>query len=892
VTQSPASTTRVDNPFPGLRPFEEKDQFLFFGRESQVDTMVDKLAATRFLAVVGGSGSGKSSLVNCGLKPALRRGLMSSAGSTWRMAYMRPGNDPIKALSQALVQSDRPGDPADPDRLFRQATVIDTPVRDIVEATLYASKHGLVDSLDLAHLGPRANLLIIADQFEELFRYRNLQASSGGVQSTEEKSVAFVNLLLEAANAGKRVYVVMTMRSDFLGDCSQFFGLPEAINRGQYLVPRMSRDERRSAIEGPVKVAGGKISPVLLTRLVNDVGDNPDQLSILQHALNRTWDYWRKQGGVGPLDLPHYNEIGTMSEALDRHAEQAYGELRDDQKPICKKVFQAITDKGTDARGIRRPTRADTLCAIVGLQDGSGGRDDLTAGLSALTSVISVFRDPDRSFVVPPISKAVTPETVIDISHESLMRVWNRLKAWVEEEAESASQYQRLAQNATLHAKRAAGLMTDPELSLTLDWQQKHQPREAWGKRYRPGFADAMAFLEESRKARDAAVTAERERQRRELQRARIVAAVLGTAFLLAVGFGGYALYEQRRASVEQAARLQSDKLAEAQQKLAEEQERARKQAEDLNGKLTLALDDAQKARVAAEEADARAEHERQIAETMAHKFLEANTEARLADNWQIEKQEQLQQDQDEHKDPSVIARDQKELDASASKALELKLDAAAKAADAAAYAVGAHLIGPSQISNSDLFQDAELTGCSGCPKPLQGKAIVVPVSQCNEVQPFTRNPNDMFRGADASSCRATVFEDGQQVGFEHFVEWKTREPVTIASVGLFAAHDWIRYRRSFGVFKLYVKKQGQWSLLKEYSPALMYGESCGSQSCFPPPAAQYHAGTVLAACINFPLTIGQEYRAVFVQSVSSVERFSGPRVLQLDGYSKPNCEK
>jgi hypothetical protein len=872
VTQATAAGTRLANPFPGLRPFRDEEEHLFFGRESQIDTIVDMLARSRFLAVVGTSGSGKSSLVNCGLKPGLRRGLMASAGTSWRMAQFQPGGNPIKAMARSLSQ---------PGGLFHSQDFEGLSVEEIVEATLRMSKLGLVDIYGQASLEERPSLLLIVDQFEELFRYHDLQTVSGEPQSGEGKSVAFVNLLLEASSSEYPIYVVITMRSDFLGDCAQFPGLPEAINRGQYLVPRMSRDERRSAIAGPVAVAGGEISPVLLTRLVNDVGDNPDQLSILQHALNRTWAEWQSRGGQGPMDLSHYEAIGTMSHALDQHAEKAFAELRHErQKTICEKVFQALTDKGTDARGIRRPTSAVTLCAIT------------ETTLGELTPVLDVFRKPSRSFVMPPAGEPIAPETILDISHESLMRIWVRLKYWVEQESDSAAQYQRLVQNMALHAKGAAGLMTDPELSLMLEWQQNWQPNAAWAERYRPGFDSAIAFLEDSRKARDAALDAGKERQKRELRRARLIAAVLGTAFLLAVGFGGYALYEQRRAATEQAARLQSDRLREAQQKLAEEQERGRKQAEELNQKLTVALDEAVKAKAEAQAADARAQHEREVAETMAHKFLEASAEAHMAENWQIEKAEQLQQDQDEHKDASVIARDQKELDASATKAKEFKLDAAAKAADAAAYAAGAHLLSPGRLSNSDLFQDAEVTGCSGCARNSNGKLSAVTDSQCNEVESFTRNPDDMFRGSDGSACHSTVFQDGQQVGFEHFIEWKIAKPVTVGSVGLFAAHDWIRYRRSFETFKLYVKKQGQWTLIKEYSPALMYGGSCGSQSCFPAPATKYAPGTVLAACIAIPPTTGQEFRAVFVQSVSSVERFSGPRILQLDGFKNPNCSQ
>jgi hypothetical protein len=278
------------------------------------------------------------------------------------------------------------------------------------------------------------------------------------------------------------------MRSDFLGDCTQFPGLAEAINAGQYLVPRMTRDERRAAIEGPVRVGGAEIAPVLLTRLVNDVGDNPDQLSILQHALNRTWARWQAEGGdKEPLDLAHYEAIGTMAHALDQHAEQAYAELgalRPQQ--ICKKLFKALTDKATDPRGVRRPTALRTLCALA----------DATA--AEVTDVIDVFRDPSRSFLMPPAGEALGAETVIDISHESLMRVWQRLDSWGNEEAHSAQTYRRLAEAAALHAAGMAGLWRNPELQLALDWRDTSRPNETWAARYHTGFAAAMDFLEAS----------------------------------------------------------------------------------------------------------------------------------------------------------------------------------------------------------------------------------------------------------------------------------------------------------------------------------------------------------------------------------------------------------
>src|SRR5688572_8268473 len=177
------------NPFPGLRPFREDEQHLFFGRESQVDAMVDKLAATRFLAVVGTSGSGKSSLVNCGLRPALHAGLMASAGTSWRMAQFRPGHDPVRAMARALASDGV---------LFTDYQPGALTLAEIVDTTLQMSKIGLLDIYEQAHLEEDVNLLIVVDQFEELFRYRQLEAGAHDYKhGLSEAAAAVSNLLLE-----------------------------------------------------------------------------------------------------------------------------------------------------------------------------------------------------------------------------------------------------------------------------------------------------------------------------------------------------------------------------------------------------------------------------------------------------------------------------------------------------------------------------------------------------------------------------------------------------------------------------------------------------------------------------------------------------------------------
>ncbi|WP_089934331.1 nSTAND1 domain-containing NTPase [Candidatus Entotheonella palauensis] len=536
-----AAIALPSNPFPGLRPFREDEEYLFFGRERQVDVMVNTLASTHFLAVVGNSGSGKSSLVNCGLCPALRRGLMARAGTAWRIAQFRPGAQPLQAMARALAQDGV---------LFRDYEPGGLTLDEIFHVTLSMSELGLADIYEQARLGAHVNLLVVVDQFEELFRYQQLGASPReNVYRISEEAIAFVNLLLHArAQAIYPIYVVLTMRSDFLGDCTQFTGLAEAINAGQYLVPRMTRDERRATILGPIGVSEANIASVLLTRLVNDVGDNPDQLSILQHALSRTWSYWRHEsGGRESLDLAHYEAIGTMAHALDQHAEQAYTELDNaGQQRICERIFKALTDKATDARGVRRPTTLGTLCAVA------------EAAEPEVAEVLDGFRQPSRSFVMPPAGERLEADTVIDISHESLMRVWGRLKVWADEEAQSAQMYRRLAETAVLHEEGRAGLWRDPDLEMTLQWDERNRPNAVWAQRYHPEFASATRFLEASRAARDAeiqAAEAQRQAQLAAEQRAarhwRLLAAGLVVLTMLIAALGIFALQQSRRAEAQ-----------------------------------------------------------------------------------------------------------------------------------------------------------------------------------------------------------------------------------------------------------------------------------------------------------------------------------------------------
>ena len=553
----------IQNPFPGLRAFEEEEDILFFGREKQVDELLKKLRTQRFLTVIGSSGSGKSSLVKSGLIPSLHSGFMSGAGSNWKICSLRPGVNPIGNLARALSQKGilYDYDSVDDEQMYSS----------INESVLRRSNFGLIDAFTQSGIDPKNNLLILVDQFEELFRFIKFEKEA---REGKRDSVAFINLLLKATEQRELpIYVVFTMRSDFLGDCTEFRGLPEAINEGQYLVPRMTREERRDAIVGPVGVGGASISPRLLNQLLNDVGDNPDQLPILQHALMRTWDAYKKNNpepySEKEIDLDDYIEIGTMEHALSQHAEEAYAELESPElKQICESIFRALTERGADARGVRRPSRLSELCQLS------------NAKPEQVIRVIEIFRKKGRGFLMPPVGVPLTEDSIIDISHESIMRVWERLMLWVEVENQSASIYLRLCDAADLYEAGKGGLLRDPELQVAWNWKEENSPNAVWASRYNDLFDKAILYLDHSKEQNEKEMLFKERMQKERLRKARritiIISIIAFAAFLLAI----YS-FELRNLATKQTILAEKEsEEAKRQRKLAEDQKLIAQQSE------------------------------------------------------------------------------------------------------------------------------------------------------------------------------------------------------------------------------------------------------------------------------------------------------------------------
>jgi hypothetical protein len=585
-------------PYPGLRSFEPSERQYFFGRERQLDELLRKLRSNRFLAVVGNAGSGKSSLVKASLLPRLRDGFSGQAGQNWRVAVCSIGSNPIGNLAKQLAQRG----------VLHPDEMMDPNYPAVIEQLLRRGSLGVVEAYKQAK--QRDNLMIVIDQFDDIFRYED------GAKNHEE-AMAFVSLLLNASRQKDfPIYIVLTMRSSALGFCTEFRGLPEAINDGQFLIPRMKSDDLKKVILLPAAQADVTIDQELANTVLDAAGDDFDELAVLQHTMMRTWDFWianEVNYDKSPIAVKHYRAVGGLEEALDKHAEEAYAEVivRDDgnglaSQQLCERMFRGLTETGMEGKPVRRPLTVRQITSLTG------------APLNDVKAIIYIFSQVGRQFLTAPDIDLLDEESTITIAHESLLSRWKRLAGWVKEETESAALYMRIANDAALYNEGKGSLYANPELTIGLKWAKPAQfeivalaPTVNWAHRYHPAFTETIQFLDDSEANHNAALGRVEYEQNRRMRSATLIAAGSALFGLICVLLLGVALIASEKAN-------RSAKLA---YRNEQEAQRARYLSE-------LSKQDADQKTFFAQVSEARAMAERNKAENATRTALEAALDA------------------------------------------------------------------------------------------------------------------------------------------------------------------------------------------------------------------------------------------------------------------------
>ncbi|BDS13506.1 nSTAND1 domain-containing NTPase [Aureispira anguillae] len=617
-------TLNIQAPYTGLRSFESSDKSFFFGRERQLDELLRKLRSNRFLAVVGSSGNGKSSFIKAMLLPRLKEGFNGQAGAIWRIATCTPGNNPLENLSRQLAQrnvlhGDEMMDPSYPAK---------------IEGMLRNGSLGIVEAFKKSAVGRGENLMIVVDQFEEIFNFSKKN------KRNEEDAATFVNLLLNASRQKEApIYIVLTMRSNHIGDCAEFRGLAEAINDGQFLIPRVKPEDLKRIILNPiqhersVRITGIKaeIEEPVVKAIINDLGKNTDELATLQHTMLRMWNYWldKEQDTDVPIAMSHYKGVGTVKGAMARHAEEAYSDLDTEEKRIiCERIFRAMVEKTSDGSASGRSVTVKEMMAIT------------ERSMREVRLVIYTFSQSGRRFLNAPPVAEIDEDSVVSIAHDSLIKRWTRLKGWANEETEAAEMYGRLCAAAGLYHEGKGSLWKNPELIMGLKWfnPEKYDedfswrlpPNKGWSKRYENAaisYDKAIEFLVVSEENALAADKRDKENVDRKDNRRRRLGFIGLFTILFCLGLTFWALYSaaeahrsQRLASKNEKESLRQTYLAE----LSKEEASRQKFYADLSAKKAM------QEKNRAEAANLTAMEAARIAEARARQAKDAERNAKI----------------------------------------------------------------------------------------------------------------------------------------------------------------------------------------------------------------------------------------------------------------------
>lgn len=599
---------------PGLTSFKASHQNLFYGRQRQVDDLLSIMQSSRFIALVGQAGSGKSSLIRAGLVPALQRGFDGIVGKKWTIAYCRTGVTPLENLAAALAEKNvLVGN--EKGSLELQQEIIREMRRD---------HSGLLRSVAKRETLQQKNLLIILDQFEDIFQFEEVSKVRTN-QWNQDISLLFHNLARAIGSTKAPIYLMIGLRSSFLPKMYNLRGIQDYLSTGLYAIPLLRQEDLKQIIQQSLKQNGIIIKDDAYNFLEKGYNQNANnlpfvQLSIKKLVQKRLESYKQfiqeneKEDDAAlrfPEETADFKQVASSGDiflGVANDLETFYEEQEENDQNLMQKVFKLITLPGA-IQDIRQPRT-----------------------FKELQNITEVPREVLKNFLinfykkVPAVLEFIQPYTyntdffhedslqddsIINLSNDYLVLPWSRLKEWINEERESRETYLRLTESALLFEKGKAGYLFPPDLDVIHQWYLRENPKKVWANQFNSMFHLSIDYLMKSKEKHQLAVEKKELERKREIKKIWRFFWVGFVGLLICLGFMVIAINQKNIASREQiiakkalqnaeiekdkakkakTAALNSAKNAEIEKLIATKNERI---AKDLQKKASLAEDKA-----------------------------------------------------------------------------------------------------------------------------------------------------------------------------------------------------------------------------------------------------------------------------------------------------------
>jgi len=525
------------NPYKGLQPYLLKDKDLFFGRANQTPGMINILKKHRFMVVFGSSGCGKSSLVKAGLFPAAQQGRINQI-KNWIFVSMRPGISPLDSFKESIKK-----------QIQQEHSILN--YLDIIEKLNDINTYEYQNLKDyyskkFKNLSKNWNndpyIFLLIDQFEEIF-----QEEESARQELEKKRIEkeiFIDLILNAITL-KQIYVVLTIRTGFLGKCDSFAQLSKKITNSLFFTPFLTKYQLKEVVTGPLK--NEKIDDKVVIKILEDIERKRrgfiirDQLPLLQHSLKKTWDNAYKRATENKsetIEICENDYINNdLSSSLNNNANEILKTFNIKEKEVAKVLFCALIDIKNKTR---RLVTVDEIFDILNKENEELNANNRENNYKYVKKVIDSFKN--NNFILQQkIDKKTTTKETLEISHECIIRQCKQLKKWVDEEEDVVNRYQKIHERAITHNEAKGKLISGEDYKQNIDWLNKNIRNTKWGERYNIDIKMINKFISDSERK-----SHEEDEQKQKNKRKILTIISLGILFVIFFFLTAYT-YNQKK---------------------------------------------------------------------------------------------------------------------------------------------------------------------------------------------------------------------------------------------------------------------------------------------------------------------------------------------------------
>lgn len=528
----------MENPFPGLQAYRVKTAPLFYGRKTLTHELLNQLFKNEFLTVVGASGTGKTSLINCEVIDTLVKGHHYRGTKEWKFTSFSPGRSPLSAFAQSLASLD-----------FIKNTSedkIDANLSAQFEKTLRNNKFGVIDIVEEFELTKDQNILIFIDQLEDVLSYSN--------ENKSNDAEIFINQLIQVINqSAYPVVVIGSLNAEYLPRFTDYPAFADLINKNQYIIPGFVNKDCFEVIEGISLQNEMKFDVGFMMEINNYFRSHSFSLVKFQHALKRSVDLWLEKQHRSIVGLHYLEQVGGFSDSIPVQLEAIFDSFNDEQKYSCELIFRTFTAMNSTGEVSNFPLSIQEIA----FQTGRSVKEVIEIAEKFTDSKCGVLQVKEVEGVEARLKSLTKKEeklnqfTELQVAQKEILFDWERLSIWIKDERVKANVFLELV----VDSDQGESLYEGEKLASVINWMEKENPHNNWASRYSPKYIQAFDFYDQSvklfedkRKRRQAEIATQEKKANKFRRNIVLFSVFTGLLVLLSIYFGDNAFEENKKA--------------------------------------------------------------------------------------------------------------------------------------------------------------------------------------------------------------------------------------------------------------------------------------------------------------------------------------------------------